>query len=69
MIIKLQRPIWTSGEEQDILIYNKHRSIMFEWNTPELNELFGSDEYKIYHHAHMKGTLLHIGKRAPDQDW
>jgi hypothetical protein len=66
-IVKVQRAV--SGEDL-ILVYNEDRSIQFQTiRTKAHTRMFKKDEYKIYVHAHMKGTYLIFRDRAPHQEW
>jgi hypothetical protein len=70
MIVKIQRPLMTNGDEPMALIYSKDRYVEYMCPFHQVEELFGMDEQKIYHHAVLgKGRKLLINKRAPDQDW
>lgn len=68
-IIKVQRPLFTTGEPH-VLIYNEDHSIevMFPWGN-EWEDVFGVD-VKIYCEAHLdKKGELHIGPRVFDRKW
>lgn len=70
MIVKIQRPVFSSEPNRGfVLIYNEDRDIYLEMEPEDFISLFKENEFKIYHHAHMEGTLLHIDERAQDQDW
>lgn len=70
MIVKIQRPLMTNGQEKpQALIYNQDRSVEAMIDYEAYEGMFELYELKIYHYAHMEGTILHIDERAPDQDW
>lgn len=69
MIVKIQRPLMTTESEPMALIYNQDRSIQTQQSFYDVAPLFDREELKVYHYAKMKGTILQIGERAPDQVW
>lgn len=71
MMVKIQRPLFSTEPRTECLIYNEDRSVLALLTEPSVFQLFGKEEYKIYHHAHMEGTILHIDDRCENQvfDW
>jgi hypothetical protein len=69
MIVKIQRPLFTTEKGELALIYNRDRT--FETIVPfeEVEQLFEAGINKVYAHAHLEGTDLHINDWAPDQPW
>ncbi len=70
-IVKIQMPI---AGENDILVYNKTRSVLAILPvTKEIKEFMGGDLKKYawakYADKHAKITLLEIIYEAPDQNW
>ena len=70
-IFKVQIPLSTNMDHEEVLIYNKDRSILDQREvTPELLALFPEGVYKIY----VKGTFSQSGvidliQRVADQEW
>lgn len=64
-IVKIQKPI-VGNDRHPCLVYNEDRSVM---THADLLQLFDEHEYKIYHRAHLEGTILHIDERVEDQDF
>ena len=64
-IVKIQKPI-AGNTRHPCLIYNEDRSVE---TFAECEQLFGKGEFKIYHRAHLEGTILHIDERVEDQDF
>lgn len=70
MIIKIQRPLSTTEDEPQALIYDKSRNIQVMIDLKLVRHLFLSNEVKVYHYARMnKEKKLVIGTRAPFQPW
>ena len=70
MIVKVQRSLCTSEQHQQVFIYSEDRSIEHQFDmTPEIDNLFDDEEYKIYCEAVVTGGQLGIGKVIEDQDW
>lgn len=69
MIVKIQKPFMTNGSEPIAFIYDEFRAHETQVPLSTVDQLFFLNEYKIYHHAHMEGTILHIDERTQDQDW
>lgn len=62
-IVKVQRSM--CGNK--VLIYNKDQSIMYEGPYQKAIRLRqGGKKYSYYS---IKGTIINIGSKAPDQDW
>ena len=71
MIVKLQRPLYSSGPGPgETLIYNKSRryQVMVEMSEETLDRLLGDDP-KGYFEADIKNGVLAIGERVADQPW
>jgi hypothetical protein len=70
MIVKIQIPLITNGQDPQALIYNQYRDIRVEVPVGQVLPLFDKGEFKIYHHATLDNlNWLVIGNRAPDQSW
>jgi hypothetical protein len=68
MIVKVQRPLFTTGVPE-VLIYDRTRAI--EITTPYSNawESWFGDEFKRYARAHYKGSILVIDRIVADRAW
>ena len=70
MIVKIQRPLASSGPMPMALVYNSDRSFTAEMPmTSDIEALFKNGELKVYHHAVEKRGKLLIGVRAAEQDF
>ena len=68
MIVKVQRPLFTTGEPQ-VLIYNRNRTIeRLAPFTPAWRLWFGN-ELKRYARAHFDKTILVIDGIVADRAW
>lgn len=71
-IIKLQRPITTTGSYNDIMFYNQDRSVDgIIPMEPSMMESVFHDEYKVYWWAWVpeKDGALELIKKAEEQNW
>jgi hypothetical protein len=69
MIVKIQRPLFSSNECPTVLIYNKDRTV--EYQTPYNNEWetwFG-DKLKRYTKAYLHKGILVIKQPVQDKSW
>ena len=69
MIVKVQWPIATNDAAPRVLIYNEDRSV--EWQapaTPQFSKIMHR-KLKAFFFAELKGTIIHIGRPAPWQEW
>ena len=70
MIVKIQRPLFTTEERPMALVYNRGRKFYAQMPfTPEIAGLFEDGSLKVYHHAKEKRGKLLIGERVPEQDF
>lgn len=69
-IVKLQRPLLTSGPAEVVLVYNRNRSVhaMLPMPRKVRRQIMGT-ELKQFCWAHMQGTVIHIDAIAPWQEW
>lgn len=69
-IVKVQRPLITSGPAEVVLVYNRRRTIHALLPMPrKLLRLIMGDGLKQYCYAYMRGTAIHIDGIAPWQKW
>lgn len=69
MIIKVQWPVATNEDVPKVLIYNQDRSVEYQTEaTPEFSRIM-HHKLKAFFFAELKGTIVHIGRRAPWQEW
>jgi hypothetical protein len=69
MIIKIQKPIVTTEEVPQALIYDRDRTVQLTVPFTDVEELFGPFQLKVYARAKIKGKNLVIQDVVPDQDW
>lgn len=69
-IWKLQRPIVTNGNYNEIMAYPEDRSTtaLIPLDEKTINELFG-DELKIYVRGYVKDGNLNIDRKVSERDW
>jgi hypothetical protein len=69
-IVKMQQPIATNNSVPHVLVYNKERTIMeqFEMSARQLRKLMG-DDLRRYFQAHTENDKLIIDNRVEDQPW
>lgn len=69
MIVKVQRPVASSGDDGPVLIYDQpkelHKMVPM---TPEIAKLF-ADRYKIFCEARVDGDSIYLIKVVPDRGW
>ena len=74
MILKIQKPLFSSSGEELYLIYNKDRSVflqnIFVGKNKKLDRLFDEGEYKIYVNGQVdkKGNIKNF-KKIEKKDW
>lgn len=74
MLLKIQKPLFSSSGEELYLIYNKDRSVflqnIFVGKNKKLDRLFDEGEYKIYVNGQVdkKGNIKNLEK-IEKQDW
>ncbi len=69
MIVKVQASLFTNAAKQQVLIYNKSRSIQWQGDIdPELKKLM-KKRTKVFFHAHVKNRQIVIDLEADWQDW
>ena len=74
MILKIQKPLFSSSGEELYLIYNKDRSVflqnIFVGKNKKLDRLFDEGEYKIYVNGQVdkKGNIKNL-KKIEKKDW
>lgn len=65
MIVKVQ----LDATGRRTLTYNKDWSVLYESDiTDDVRDLMGKRR-KLYVFAELRGTVIHLGVRAPDQKW
>ena len=74
MILKIQKPLFTSDDVQLYLIYNKSRSLVIDdievGQSAGLDEMFEDDEAKIYVEGYIdKKDRLIVKRKVEQQDW
>jgi hypothetical protein len=69
MIFKIQKPISSTEEIPEALIYNQSRSIFFQRPFSEVAELFEKNELKIYVRGKVINNILHIDRKLRPRDW
>lgn len=67
-IVKVQRPIFSSGKPA-YLAYNEKRDVLVEIPfTKELHRKMG-DEYKLFFYARLEDDKMVLLGKAPWQNW
>lgn len=74
MILKIQKPLFLSNNENLYLVYNKTKSILLNdievGQCLKLDNMFGDDENKIYVEGYLdKKERLIIKHKVEEQDW
>ena len=70
MIVKVQTSLFTSKDQQQVLVYNKDRSIYYEGNATKKLLRMMSGRFKAFFKAKLeKDGSLTIIKPAKEQDW
>lgn len=70
MIVKVQTSLFTSKDEQQVLVYNKDRSICYEGRATKKILRMMSGRFKAFFKAKRDkdGSIILI-KPAKEQDW
>lgn len=72
-IVKFQRPLMTTGSYQEILLYNKDRTLetVMELGNDEIDALFPDDEFKTYWlcRINQKTKMLETIRQVEEQEW
>lgn len=69
-IVKVQRSITSSDGRERVLIYNKDRTILQEFDmADDLKEWFRPGELDLYFEATFKEGVLTLGDHLPSQDF
>lgn len=66
-VVKIQRPIFPP--DGDVLIYDFDRSVTWVEPMSERWAQFFGEDYKVYAIAHIRKTILNIGRRVKDIAW
>ncbi len=69
MIVKIQKPLMTNGDEPMALIYNQSRSVHIQIPFSRVQHLFDDDEIKIYTKARIFMKQLIILSKVEDRNW
>lgn len=69
MIVKIQKPLMTNGQEPMALIYNRSKSVWLNIPFHMVSELFQNDELKIYADVKIKNKKLIIREFVDEQDF
>lgn len=72
-IFKFQRPLFTNADYNEVLIYNKDRSIevVYLMSEKQMKDVFWNDEYKVYCLCSYKPprSKIKIEQIVEEQDW
>jgi hypothetical protein len=75
-IVKVQRSLFSTGYNAQVLIYDETRTIFVEAPAdPRILALFGPREMRMYCRAHLEPGHAHdeqnliLGTRVEDQSW
>jgi len=69
MIVKIQRPVGTTGEQAKALIYDSRLSFVGRVSFDLVEGLFGERESKVYCKAVNEDGFLRIGKKLQPQNF
>lgn len=69
MIVKVQLSLMTSEAEQQMLVYNKDRTIWWEGPATAIVRLAMQGDAKAFFEAELVGTEVQIGERVKDPGW
>ena len=74
MVLKIQKPLFSTDNEQLYLIYNKSKSLVINdvevGQSQELDKMFKDDEVKIYIEGYIdKKDRLIVKRKVEEQDW
>ena len=71
MIVKVQLSLATTHQEQQVLIYDKHRSLYIDGPVSEFQgipEKMGNDK-KAFFEVDILPAAVVLGTKLPDQGW
>ncbi len=66
MIVKIQRPLFSTEINPKALVYNSDRSFVREMPMAGLDTLFEDGSQKVYHRVELDGDNLLIHERVYD---
>ena len=70
MIVKVQRSLSTQEPRQQVLIYNRTRTVQYQGDMlPELACRFRQNEHRFYAKAEVKNGTLRVLDRVADRPW
>lgn len=69
MIVKVQVSMFTSADNQRVLVYNKDKSVMFEGRATKKVISMMSGRFKAFFKARVKDNNVELIKPAKWQDW
>lgn len=69
MIVKIQKPLFSSDGSNMALVYDEERTFEAHMPFEQCAPLFGPDDLKVYCRANLRGTVLEMGERLPEQPW
>ena len=74
MILKIQKPLFTTDNVQTYLIYNKSKSLVIDdieiGQSTGLDKMFEEEELKIYIEGYIdKKDRLIIKRKVEQQEW
>jgi hypothetical protein len=74
MILKIQKPLFTTDNVQTYLIYNKSKSLVIDdieiGQSTGLDKMFEDEEVKIYIEGYIdKKDRLIVKRKVEQQDW
>lgn len=69
-IVKVQRSLYTTEDQAQVLIYDRSRIHQCEMPLSEYpGPRMKLGQFKLYLWAQLRDGALVLGQRAPDQDW
>ncbi|MEK6880731.1 MAG: hypothetical protein AABY22_14025 [Nanoarchaeota archaeon] len=69
MIFKVQQSITTNRKKQQVLIYNKDKSIMWEGDMPKDVKKALGDRLKAYFYGELIRTKINVNPNYEYEDW
>ena len=74
MILKIQKPLFTTEKTRKYLIYNKNRNLILQdievGQVEKLDSMFNKNEYSIYVEGYIdKKDRLIIKRKLEEQEW
>lgn len=69
MIVKIQRPLFSSDGSNLALVYDEHRSFEAYMPFEQCEPFFTPSDLKVYVMAKLRGDVLEMGDRIKDQPW